>query len=355
MDFTLDDVSVVGAAPPAPASKTIEVVGKLPGEHNPLIGHKFGADGFGLVHDGRVYMYMTNDTRATPRTPPPASPGINYGDINQITVISSEDLVNWTDHGEIQVAGPNGVAPFTANSWAPGITKKVVNGVEKFFLYYANGGGSSNVITGASPLGPWTSERTSTLIDGRTPVPRTSRGSSTRPRSWTTTASRTSTSVVVPRRRACRRPSASTTRRTSGRSNSTTPWSLPRERPRWSMPRSPSRRVTSSSARVSTTSRTPRTSVGTTSAVASSRFPVTPGWPDRLHDLRRSDVVAEGDLRGCALPEPVTVLRRRHRWQQPPVGVRVRRKYYFTYHAPTLNKRINGNTTQGTAARTSRS
>ena len=54
MDFKLDDVSVIGAAPPAPASKTIEVVGKLPGEHNPLIGHKFGADGFGFVHDGRV-------------------------------------------------------------------------------------------------------------------------------------------------------------------------------------------------------------------------------------------------------------------------------------------------------------
>ncbi|MEU8388655.1 family 43 glycosylhydrolase [Micromonospora sp. NPDC048843] len=170
MDFKLDDVSVVGAAPPAPASKTIEVVGKLPGEHNPLIGHKFGADGFGLVHDGRVYMYMTNDTQGyAPNPTTGVSPGINYGDINQITVISSEDLVNWTDHGEIQVAGPNGVAPFTANSWAPGITKKVVNGVEKFFLYYANGGGSSNVITGASPLGPWTSERTSTLIDGRTP------------------------------------------------------------------------------------------------------------------------------------------------------------------------------------------
>ncbi|MET8045709.1 family 43 glycosylhydrolase [Micromonospora sp. NPDC005215] len=170
MDFTLDDVSVVGAAPPAPASKTIEVVGKLPGEHNPLIGHKFGADGFGLVHDGRVYMYMTNDTQGyAPNPATGVSPGINYGDINQITVISSADLVNWTDHGEIQVAGPNGVAPFTTNSWAPGITKKVVNGQEKFFLYYANGGGSSNVITGASPLGPWTSERTSTLINGSTP------------------------------------------------------------------------------------------------------------------------------------------------------------------------------------------
>lgn len=170
MDFKLDDVSVVGAAPPAPASKTIEVVGKLPGEHNPLIGHKFGADGYGFVHDGRVYMYLTNDTQGyAPDPVTGVSPGINYGDINQITVISSADLVNWADHGEIQVAGPNGVAPFTNNSWAPGMARKVVNGEEKFFLYYANGGGSSNVITGASPVGPWTSERTSTLIDGRTP------------------------------------------------------------------------------------------------------------------------------------------------------------------------------------------
>ncbi|MGW0504583.1 carbohydrate binding domain-containing protein [Micromonospora sp. NPDC003241] len=170
MDFTLDDVSVVGAAPPPPPSKTIEVVGKLPGEHNPLIGHKFGADGYGFVHDGRVYMYMTNDTQGYAPDPVTGiSPGINYGHINQITVISTTDMVNWTDHGEVQVAGPNGVAPFTNNSWAPGMAKQVVNGQEKFFLYYANGGGSSNVITGASPVGPWTSERTSTLIDARTP------------------------------------------------------------------------------------------------------------------------------------------------------------------------------------------
>ncbi|MEV6815695.1 family 43 glycosylhydrolase [Micromonospora sp. NPDC051296] len=170
MDFKLDDVTVVGAAPPPTPSKTIEVVGKLPGEHNPLIGHKFGADGFGFAHDGRVYLYLTNDTQGyAPNPTTGVSPQINYGNINQITLLSSADLVNWTDHGEIQVAGPNGVAPFTGNSWAPGMAKKVVNGQEKFFLYYANGGGSSNVITGASPLGPWTSERTSTLIDGRTP------------------------------------------------------------------------------------------------------------------------------------------------------------------------------------------
>lgn len=170
MDFVVDDVSLVGTPPPPPPSKTIEVVGKLPGEHNPLIGHKFGADGFGYAEDGRVYMFMTNDTQGYAPDPVTGiSPQINYGSINQITLISSEDLVNWTDHGEIQVAGPQGIAPFTSNSWAPGFAKKVVNGEEKYFLYYANGGGSSNVITGASPLGPWKSERTSTLINGSTP------------------------------------------------------------------------------------------------------------------------------------------------------------------------------------------
>jgi arabinoxylan arabinofuranohydrolase len=113
---------------------------------------------------------MTNDTQGyAPDPVTGVSPGINYGNINQLTLISSTDLVNWVDHGEIQVAGPNGVAPFTNNSWAPGMAKQVVAGEEKSFLYYANGGGSSNVITGESPLGSWTSERTSMLINGSTP------------------------------------------------------------------------------------------------------------------------------------------------------------------------------------------
>ena len=173
MDFVVDDVTLEGAEPPPPAppaSRTIEVVGKNPGDSNPLISHKFGADGFGMVDGDRVYMYMTNDTQGYEPDPVTGrSPQINYGDINQLTVISSEDLVNWTDHGEIQVAGPQGVAPYTNNSWAPGAVQKEVDGETKTFLYYANGGGSSNVIVGDSPLGPWTNERDSTLIDGRTP------------------------------------------------------------------------------------------------------------------------------------------------------------------------------------------
>ena len=276
MDFKLDDVSVIGAAPPPPPSKTIEVVGKLPGEHNPLIGHKFGADGFGFVHDGRVYMYLTNDTQGyAPDPVTGVSPPINYGNINQITVISSTDLVNWTDHGEIQVAGPNGVAPFTANSWAPGMAKKVVNGQEKFFLYYANGGGSSNVITGESPLGPWISERTSTLIDGRTPGAEAV--------AWKFDPAPLvdddgeaylyfgggPASTSMPPAERFNNPKNLRAIKLGDDMVST------EGRPWWSMPRWPSRPPMSSSGRASTTSRTRRTSAATTSAGTRRRFPAT--------------------------------------------------------------------------------
>ena len=50
------------------------------------------------------------------------------------------------------------------------MASKVVDGKEKFFLYYANGGGSSNVITGDSPLGPWTQRAHKHADHGRTPA-----------------------------------------------------------------------------------------------------------------------------------------------------------------------------------------
>ncbi|MDI9420334.1 MAG: hypothetical protein QM399_09230, partial [Bacillota bacterium] len=37
------------------------------GKHNPILPHRFGADPYALVYDGRVYVYATND--ALFRTP----------------------------------------------------------------------------------------------------------------------------------------------------------------------------------------------------------------------------------------------------------------------------------------------
>jgi len=130
-----------------------EAVGKLIGYGNPLVSYKFGADPYALVHEGRVYLYMTHDI---------IEYGLNnevkensYSTINRLTVISSDDLVNWTDHGEIQVTGPNGAAKWATQSWAPAITSKVIDGKYKFFLYFANNASNIGVLSSDSPLGPW--------------------------------------------------------------------------------------------------------------------------------------------------------------------------------------------------------
>lgn len=165
MDFAVDDVTLVEYEP----ATTIEVLGKIPGDGNPLLSHKFTADGYGFVHDGRVYVYLTHDHQMFVPGPDGTIPTNTYGGINTLTVISSDDLVNWVDHGEIPVAGPSGIAPYASQSWAPSIESKVVDGVEKFFLYFANSGGATGVLVGDSPLGPWHDDRSSLLITSATP------------------------------------------------------------------------------------------------------------------------------------------------------------------------------------------
>ncbi len=127
---------------------------KIPEYSNPLISHKFGADPFAMVYNGRVYVYMSSDAFEYDN-----SGNIidnNYSNIKTITVISSGDMVNWTDYGEIPVAGQNGAAKWATNSWAPAVAHKVINGQDEFFLYFANNAGSIGVLTSNSPIGPWT-------------------------------------------------------------------------------------------------------------------------------------------------------------------------------------------------------
>lgn len=44
--------------------------------------------------------------------------------IKTLRIISSDDMVNWTDHGEIKVAGKDGAAKWANHSWAPAIAYK---------------------------------------------------------------------------------------------------------------------------------------------------------------------------------------------------------------------------------------
>lgn len=141
--------------------------GKIPGCSNPIISHKYGADPYAIVYNGRVYIYMTSDTLVYDEKGKVTE--VQYGIINTISVVSSEDMVNWTDHGEIPVAGPQGIAKWAKNSWAPAVAHKTINGKDKFFLYFANNGSGIGVLVADTPIGPWTDPLGQVMISKDTP------------------------------------------------------------------------------------------------------------------------------------------------------------------------------------------
>ena len=141
---------------------------KKPGNHNPVMTQRFGADPWALVYRDRVYLYMTGDA------PVPDDKGVigenTYGDINKIHVVSSADLVNWTDHGCIAAASKSGAAKWGGNSWAPAAAWKTIDGKDKFFLYFANSGNGIAVLTADDPAGPFTDPIGRALISRDTPT-----------------------------------------------------------------------------------------------------------------------------------------------------------------------------------------
>lgn len=125
--------------------------------HNPLMPHKFGADPFGMVDGDRLYVYMTDDHIYNSQTGRPI-PDSDYSDCKNVSIISTDDLVNWTDHGAQPIAGRGGgtgPATWANNMWAPCAAHKTIGGKEKYFLYFADNASGIGVVTADSPYGPW--------------------------------------------------------------------------------------------------------------------------------------------------------------------------------------------------------
>ena len=134
---------------------------------NPLITQRFGADPYAMVYEDRVYFYMTADAFEYD-----AAGNIvenTYGKICSINVISTADMVNFTDHGSIRAASSSGAATWADNSWAPAAVWKEIDGKPKFFLYFADNGGGIGVLTADSPTGPFTDPLGRGLITRETP------------------------------------------------------------------------------------------------------------------------------------------------------------------------------------------
>lgn len=138
---------------------------KIKDNNNPISSEVFCADPTAVEYNGRLYVYGTNDHQQAEVV---GLDGENsYGYIESLVILSTEDMVNWTYHGSINVGE---ISPWIISSWAPTITSRVEeDGLTHFYLYYSNSGCGVGVLTATDPLGPWTDPLGKPLINFDTP------------------------------------------------------------------------------------------------------------------------------------------------------------------------------------------
>ena len=134
---------------------------------NPISASVFCADPTAIDYMGRLYVYGSNDHQQFKANNKKGDNG--YGAIKSLVVFSTDDMVNWTFHGTIDVGK---VCTWAGQSWAPSAVWRTTSaGKDEFFIYFANGGGSVGVMKSktSSPLGPFSSPLSGAMITGSTP------------------------------------------------------------------------------------------------------------------------------------------------------------------------------------------
>ncbi|HEX2926875.1 MAG TPA: carbohydrate-binding protein [Ruminiclostridium sp.] len=117
----------------------------------PIFYQRYTADPSGLEANGRLYLYCSHDVYD------PNNPGYV---MNDITCISTDDLKNWTDHGEVFKA-----SGWASLAWAPVVVSKN----NKYYMYFGNGGGGIGVAVSDSPAGPFKDALGKAIVNGSTP------------------------------------------------------------------------------------------------------------------------------------------------------------------------------------------
>ena len=107
---------------------------------NPLLRQKYTADPNPFVWNDRLYVYASYDNN---------NPTDKGYDIKFYTLMSSDDMANWTDHGEVFSVGRD-LSSYN-QAYAPGAAVKN----NKVYLYIPNGGSGIGVVSADRPEGPF--------------------------------------------------------------------------------------------------------------------------------------------------------------------------------------------------------
>lgn len=88
-------------------------------DSNPILSNIFCADPTAVEYEGRLYIYGTNDHQQYEAVGPEGKN--TYEHTKSIVMISTDDMVNYTYHGIINVGD---ICPWAIASWAPSITSR---------------------------------------------------------------------------------------------------------------------------------------------------------------------------------------------------------------------------------------
>ena len=95
-----------------PALLTDESPKFTTGNANPLLDFTFIADPTSVEYNGRLYVYGTYDTQQLDSVGPEGKN--SYEHIHSLAMLSTDDMVNWTWHGIIDVGA---ISPWGMASW----------------------------------------------------------------------------------------------------------------------------------------------------------------------------------------------------------------------------------------------
>ena len=120
---------------------------------NPIISHTYTADPAARIFNGRMYVITSHDQdNAT-----------DYSSLVDYNLISSDDMVNWQDHGIVFNVRKD--TKWAKLAYAPDWVLKD----NKYFLFFPDGADSIGVAVADKPEGPYKDYLGKPLIDRKTP------------------------------------------------------------------------------------------------------------------------------------------------------------------------------------------
>ncbi|PTN05909.1 glycoside hydrolase family 43 protein [Mangrovibacterium marinum] len=121
---------------------------------NPIVQTAFTADPAPMVYNGTVYLYTSHDEDSTVN---------NFFTMYDWHCYSSDDMVNWTDHGAVASLRNFSSMNKANGAWAPQCIER--NG--KFYLYVPIHGEGISVLVSDSPTGPFHDPIGKRLVDSK--------------------------------------------------------------------------------------------------------------------------------------------------------------------------------------------